>query len=451
MTRIGVFCHVGNRNLGDEAAFATVIRAIRRRRPDIHLLGFTANPQDTTRRHGIDACQIRRHIPVGPRPATRSTSSDADNTGSSTRWARAVSLIKRSRLLYAIAKTTQSLLNLPAEATAEVAFLSRAYRAMRSVDLLIVAGSQQLIDFIDGPWNFPFMHFKWSLLARACGTRVAFLGVGAGPIESPVSRLLVRNVLSHAVYRSFRDEGSKQLAEEIGVRGKNLVGPDLVFGMASRAVPEDSNPRSPRVVGINPVPFRDSNSWPGSSPELYVQYVRILAEFAGWLTEKGFRVVLFPTQLNLDPPVIRDICDQIAGLECAHMDRVVTDLPIQSVEDLTSTILEMDIVVATRFHGIVFPLRLGKPTLGIAYHRKTNLLMTQFGQSEFVVDIASMTLAELQERFIRLEARADAIGKEVRRRVAACQPLLEDQYDDLFAALQSGERGSGTPHALRHL
>jgi polysaccharide pyruvyl transferase WcaK-like protein len=51
--KIGVFGHVGNENLGDEAIIAAVIQNIRRRYPNAEIYGFTINPEDTRKRHKL--------------------------------------------------------------------------------------------------------------------------------------------------------------------------------------------------------------------------------------------------------------------------------------------------------------------------------------------------------------------------------------------------------------
>ena len=60
---VGVFGHVGNRNLGDEAIIAAVIENIKERLPNANIYGFTLKPIDTTERHGIKAFPIRRLSP----------------------------------------------------------------------------------------------------------------------------------------------------------------------------------------------------------------------------------------------------------------------------------------------------------------------------------------------------------------------------------------------------
>jgi polysaccharide pyruvyl transferase WcaK-like protein len=177
----------------------------------------------------------------------------------------------------------------------ELRFLIQCYRNLRHIDLLIIAGSQQLIDYVGGPWAFPYTLFKWSLIAKVVDTRVAFVSVGAGPIHSPLGRFFIRTSLMQAQYRSFRDESSRELVRDLGVGGANRVFPDLVFSLEARS-PSSAGAivKSSRIVGINPVPFLDGQYWLGANPTRYEDYIRKLASFAVWITRKEYRLLFSP-------------------------------------------------------------------------------------------------------------------------------------------------------------
>jgi len=57
--KIALLHHVGSGNLGDDATLDTVIQNIKRRRPNAVIAAFTANPDDTKKRHQIPCYPIR--------------------------------------------------------------------------------------------------------------------------------------------------------------------------------------------------------------------------------------------------------------------------------------------------------------------------------------------------------------------------------------------------------
>ena len=321
----------------------------------------------------------------------------------------------------------------------ELKFLVQCYRNLEGIDLLIIAGSQQLIDYVGGPWGFPYTLFKWVLLANAVKTKVAFVSVGAGPIRSPLGKFFARNSLLLASYHSYRDETSRAFVETLGVAGQNSVFPDLVYSLQIDT-PTKTGSGGPffPIVGINPVPFSDEQYWSGANARQYEIYINKLASFALWVIQRGYRILFFPTQLYLDPPVIADIKSVMQAKTNSDIEQSIVDEPIRSFDDLVSAIRMTDIVVATRFHGVVIPYVLNRPVLGIAYQKKTIDLMAQMGQSDYVVDITSFDVDSLKTRFISLESRSSAIKDEIKWKQSVFKQALQNQFDQVMH-LMSGE------------
>src|SRR2546426_11245774 len=90
---------------------------------------------------------------------------------------------------------------------------------------------------------FPYTTLFRSLLARASGTRGAFLSVGAGPLETPLGKFFVRQALRLAGYRSFRDDDARRSIMRLGVAGELAVVADLAFSFTVDA-PHRSVPRT---------------------------------------------------------------------------------------------------------------------------------------------------------------------------------------------------------------
>ncbi len=439
--RFGIFAHVGNGNLGDEATVAALLQNIRVHCPGAEILVFSANPEDTGRRHGVVALPIGRAVasrqrkpsPVGAREPS------AGGAGSPGVTARVKAWLKSIPGLGSALQSGQRTLRLLGGLPGEIWFLYRSFGALRGIDRLIVAGGGQLGDYFGGPWGYPLGIFRWCALARAAGARVAFLSVGAEPIRSAISRWLLRRALAMADYRSFRDEGSSRLIESIGAPPGGRVCPDLVHGLSLPLTSVGRGTGPGLTVGINPVPFFDARYWTEHDDRLYERYVDTVAAFASWLLERGHRIVFFPTQVRADPPVIHDI--ELVMKRTARTwpaDRVlipsVTDFP-----SLTAALAMVDVVVASRFHGIVFALLLDIPVLGLSYYRKTEELMADMGQGDYVFAIRQLHLSALITRFTQLESRLALVRDQIRRRRLEQQQVLDEQYTQLLQLTPSRE------------
>ncbi len=436
--RIGILGHVGTKNLGDETIIAAVIQNTRRRFPDAEIRAFTFNPEDTRLRHRIAAFPIRQ---VGRWPVHSEAPRGGEFPPDSSDGLRAriQASLKKIPLLHPCLKGIRDGFRSLRRVYKEVGFWAQSYRNLKGTDLLMIAGSGQLTDHSGGPWGYPYTFFKWSLLARATGTKLAFMSVGTSWVDSPLSRFFLKFALSRADFRSYRDENSRKQIEKWGPRGEIIVAPDLAYSFEMQEIAaQPMSSRSSPVVGINPIPFFHETMWHKADKQLYDQYVLTQSRFASWLNHRGYSVLFFPTQLRADPVAIRDI---IQTLERSHPELSgyqTVDPPMRSHEDLISVMNEMDIVVAARFHGVLISHLLHKPVLAVSYHAKTADLMAQMGQSECALHIDACSLDALTNRFLFLESQSKAIAAELERRVPSCRVALDSQYERVFGLLEQG-------------
>jgi polysaccharide pyruvyl transferase WcaK-like protein len=432
--KVAVFAHSGKGNLGDEATLAAVIQNVERRHPSAEICAFTLNPVDTHARHKVPAFPIRR-----PKDARQAAAGPAHGPPegldpTAVRPSHPIKqLLKRIPVLGTVLRRVHTGVGSIPALVAELAFLARSSRHLKGVDLFVVAGGGQLGDYFGGAWGFPYTIFKWSVLAKVRGAKLAFLSVGAGPITSPVSKLLFRWSLSLASYRSFRDEGSRKLIESLGVSGEHHVFPDLVHGWQPPG-PRSGSHQPSRVIGINPLPFHDARYWAQDDPEVYERYVRTLARFAVRVIESGQRVLLFPTQVAADPPVIKDLETLIRDRVSGAGGGCLICPPVASFDELLRAIGQTDVVVASRFHGIIISLLMGKPVIGLAYNQKTTELMADVGLCDLFADIGRFEVPWLESCVARLQADSGDLRDRFESRKSDYRRALENQYGHLLGA-----------------
>lgn len=433
---VAVFGHVGQYNLGDEAAFEAVIRAVRVRRPAVSVIGISVNPEETSVRYGIPVFPIWRDVPVGT--SVSSTSSvqqiNTEPPTARTQQSLAKRLVKSIPGVVALFRLGRKVIWTLSIIGKEVAFLWRTYRLLRQVDLLAVAGSQHLNDYIVGPWNFSYTVFKWTVLAKWAGAKVALVNVGAGPLHTKLGKWFIRQVVTRSDFQSYRDESSVRCIQALGVAVSSPPVPDMVFGLISEH--QQSNPRpfkSGGTVGVNLIPFNSPDYWVGADHGRYKHYIRIMADFVEWLLQRGNKVVLFPTQLTLDVEVIRDLREAL-NPRWKEADGLA-EASVKSVDDLLAVLAEVDVVVASRFHGLIFSMLLEKLVLGISYAEKTEDLMTYMGQKDFVLDITSLEINQIQQTFQAIEARQSDIRSVLKWRLLGARRVVESQFDAVLGLL----------------
>ncbi len=438
---IGVLGHYGNSNLGDEAIVRAVMDEVQRRWPGGTVYAISNNPADSAARYRVPAVSVdsgRIEEPPTPRaPAAGEAPAPTASPRGGPDGAQAETARRRDGLLHRARRLAATLLHASAALVGELDRSWRCYRRARRLDLLVVAGSNQMLDNFGGPWGFPYLNFRWSLVARLAGCRVAWVSVGAGPLDASLSHRFVRASLRLADYVSVRDEGSRRLLAEIGVTRACRVFPDLAHGLRhdegragppGRQRPDGARP----VVGINVMPIYDERYWPERSPEKYHRYVREVAALGAALIADGCGIFLFGTHPK-DGLVADDVLAALATEHGHRPDRADLVRSSRRVEELLEVIESADAIVATRFHGALLSLLCERPVLALCYYRKTRELMLAFGQGEeFAVTLEEFRGADAAGRVRRLLDRAEDLTAAMRPKNKDCRAALAEQYDLVF-------------------
>jgi polysaccharide pyruvyl transferase WcaK-like protein len=412
--KIGFFGHFGLDNFGNEATLLAVLQNLRRYVPDADVLCICTGPSSTSESHNICA------VPI-------------DNVHFKATW------LQGNRWLRFLRKI---IIGIPSEAYRWI----RAFRTLKNTKALIVPGTGLLTDaFGRVSWG-PYALFKWSLIARMRGTNLLFVSVGAGPLYARSSRWLVRAALSLAHFRSYRDPETLEYLRGLGLgTGRDYVYPDLAFSIPkTRACAcDDGPPRKRRVVGIGLMQYGGRLSAEHPSDATQIAYLGVLAEFVKWLLGGDYDIRL----------LIGDVCDRpvTRAFKRLLMDRStwdgerIIDEEVSSVQELLFQIAATDVVVATRFHNVLFALLLSKPVVSISFHQKCTSLMTQMGLSEYCQDIHQLEIGKLIAQFCSLEQNATVVRASIERKAEECRRALDDQYRVIFGEmLGSGERAGAS-------
>ena len=437
--KIGLLDHMGYGNLGDAATQDVVIANIKKRLPDARLFGFSLIPEDTTKRHGIPCYPIRRWWP---------TPGDGGN-----QVARRISLkarlklaLKSNVLVYTLAKPVSDFAR-------EAVFWARSYQRLRSLDLLIISGGGQLDDVWDGPWLQAYTVFKFSLLAKLARKELYFLNVGAGKLKHALSQFFAKWAVRLADYRSFRDQDSQERMRILGVKTGMHVYPDSVYAMEVadylKGAPRGT---SAGVIGLNPMGFCDPRIWPRKDNSLYQEYLEKMTRFATWLLDQGYSLRVFSTDPHIDRYAIEDLHARLSSrLSSPELVRQVFPPARESVKGVLRQMSEFDLVVTSKYHGIVFSHVLRKPVISLSYHRKMDFAMNAVGHGRFSAAIEHFDVDWLIRTFRLLADESENIKSESAAAVKAYAAKLSQQFDSLFLPDKSQLGASSPPSSVRRV
>jgi polysaccharide pyruvyl transferase WcaK-like protein len=405
--KIALFGTFGTGNLGNECTLQAMLFNLRRHVPNAQVSCICPGAEETESTYGIRALAVRE-MPL--RPTNNRV------------W----------RLLRKIS------VGVPVELYRWVSVV----KGLMGTHMLIMTGTGMLSDCGIGPLGLHYDILRWSLVAKLCRCKLLFVSVGAGPIRHPLSRFFVKAALRLADYRSYRDSFSKEYLNSIGFDAEaDAVYPDLAFSLPEGMLPDDKDAGDKGApVGVGLITHNVQRSLSDDVEQIYCEYTKKMARFIAWLVEHNRTVRVLTGDVLYDSRARSDVRTFLEQSGLAYEKSNIIDEPTGSFEELLSQLGTTKVVVASRFHNLLFALILGKPALAISFHEKDDSLMTAVGLQDFLQDIASLDVSTLIEQFVRLEENAERLREEIRRKTKGYRRDLDKQYSRIFEEVGSDVR-----------
>jgi polysaccharide pyruvyl transferase WcaK-like protein len=398
---IAFFGLYGAGNLGNDAALTSAIGVIRRLDPQAELVCASFHPEAVRSTYGIEAVPIHMS---GPLPDTP----------------------RGSRLLRAVQRPLY-----------EIARWISVYRFIRRTDLVIVPGTGILDDFGENPRRMPYHLFRWSLGAKLARTTFAFVSVGAGPIQHPVNRFLMKNAVRLSGYCSYRDDISRSYMAEIGASAADTpVTPDLVFGFPR---PDHAAARADRpTVGLGVMAYQGWANDPVSGESIFASYVENMSAIACRILDKGYSVRVLIGETSDERAVhalVANVQKRRNGK--AFEDGLVAE-PILSMTDLLTQIGRTDAVIATRYHNVIGALMMGRPVVSLGYASRFDEAMRNVGLEKYCHHAEHVVPQTVLDHLFEVIGEWDSIARQVDRRIQGYRLENEHQLANLLARAGSG-------------
>jgi len=396
-SKIVLYGHFGTGNIGNDSTLQAALSNIEGLLPEARIVCVCSGPERISERFGIEA-RLIDPLPDGPQPKYA--------------WIPS----------WRIRRSVEELTSLYAQSV-----------WFRDTSMFIVVGTGAVDDSaVHSPWDAPYDLFKWCLAAKLGGARVVFLSVGVGPIQNPMSRRLMLGALRLADRRSYRESAAvKYLGRHGFDTRKDSLYPDLVFSMdVGRWEGEGWTTASPMRIGLGLIYYLGWRHDPKEGGQIFRDYMEKIKSFLKWLLERGHTVRLLVGD-HVDYRCVDEIHDfmQTPAL-CAYRDQVIAE-EITSVEALLEQISQTDVVIASRFHNVLCALMMKRPVISIGYHEKNDLLMAEFGMSDYCQFIETLDVEQLKKQFEDSLAHHALLTEGISERLSERRLLLATQYSEL--------------------
>ncbi|MEO9339266.1 polysaccharide pyruvyl transferase family protein [Mesorhizobium sp. SB112] len=388
--KVGLLGQFGSGNSGNDGSLEAVVQFLRRTRPEDELVCICSNPEVVEKNLDVQAISITA----------------AEHQGRVFRFF--------DKILFGVPRRLRNVMF--------------SITTTSEFNAIIVPGTGILDDFQENPFGWPYVLFRWCLAAFLGGTQLAFVSVGAGPVNRHLSRWFIKRAAGFANYRSYRDQASLRFMQSIGFENRDdRIFPDVAFGLAA---PKNEFQRegSP-VIGVGVMSYHGWSKNAADRETIHHTYIEKLRIFIVWLVQNGYRVRILTGDAQ-DWRAVEELQKAlVASLPdtSAIIAEQATDLHL-----LMAQIQQTDIIVATRFHNVVCALKLGRPTISIGYSSKNDQLLEDMALGHFCQHIETFEVEILKRQLDAMMQERESIAKNIQRRVEIYSQRLAMQESILL-------------------
>ncbi|MAT43062.1 MAG: hypothetical protein CL609_12015 [Anaerolineaceae bacterium] len=325
-----------------------------------------------------------------------------------------------------------------------------------SGELKAIIESRQLLDiggitFSDGRLIFLPYNILTILPALLFNVPVIKLSQAAGPFHNPIIRIFAKIFLSKCTFIFARGEKTLEFLSGLGL-DKNQVSlaMDATFVFDEKyCLTKENTIAVNQVCESLDIRKKEGTRLIGISPSILVKdkmqsknsnYLKILIETIKKSSyQQDLHFLVFPNasrekskkKRNNDILVIEEMRNLAEiDLPKSIYDRITWmpfDIDTRGIGELVK---RLDILISSRFHAMVFGLRLGIPTLVIGWGHKYLEVMKVFHQESCVFDYQE-TGRDLVKLIHEMLEKNEKIRSEISQELLTVQALSQKQFDYL--------------------
>ncbi len=235
---------------------------------------------------------------------------------------------------------------------------------------VLISGGGSLLQDVTGVKSLLY-YLSIIVLAKIFGKKVMIYSQGIGPLKSNIGKKLVSLVLNHVDCITVRDEASKKLLKNIGVKKSIKVTADPVLCQSFEEINLESGKKiiirngiqkKQQIVGIS---VRNWNN--------LKEYKKAIAKLADKLVLEGYQVLYIPFHFPDDISACRDTMRLMKEEAFILKDNI-------SVHEMFSLIGNLNLMVGMRLHSLIMSVVMNIPVVGISYDPKIDSFLKLVSQ-----------------------------------------------------------------------
>jgi colanic acid/amylovoran biosynthesis protein len=328
--------------------------------------------------------------------------------------------------------------------------LPKAIRALRQCDILLDINGISFADKRIKYLPFNILHIWPAFLLKV---RVVKLAQAVGPFKNPLTRLSSRLFMTRCYHIYARGKATASHLTQLGMsQSKWTLAPDIAFlykpeyslsdendDLVNQLLEELTALRSKDRMIIGLLPSSLVYQQMGKLGRDYVlQFLKLIRDL-----DTDYQFVVLPNATREGSTKTRN--NDLAVIDLLEM-RAERELPTEAIQRLhfvnydintasSRKIIEnCDLIVTSRFHGMISGLCLRVPVVVIGWSHKYKEILDEFDMGHLALDFANPELDASQLAYDAIENRVQ-LGKQISDNLPSVRAAAEQQFVNLQSLL----------------
>ncbi|WP_315113918.1 polysaccharide pyruvyl transferase family protein [Clostridium intestinale] len=283
----------------------------------------------------------------------------------------------------------------------------QTYKEFESMDCMVVKGGGFLHTYKRMSDIYYLYYSLFNLiLAKKMGKKVIVMPNSFGPFMGTIEKVIIKKILSKCDLIYARENISKEYLSKI-IDNKVFLSADLGFYIKKYnkiQYNEVSNINTlMKKVAITMRPYRFPESTDGEKK--YELYIKSMYEVVKHLINKNYYPIfvahtLGPSSHEDDRIAIEEVIKLLDSHGFSKKEYLYVNKDELNCYDITELYSNMDYVIGTRFHSVIFAMTSFVPSIAISYSgNKTIGIMNDIGLKDYTINILDINSKEIISKF----------------------------------------------------
>ncbi len=282
-------------------------------------------------------------------------------------------------------------------------------KVIQASDLLISGGGSLLQD-VTSMKTIPY-YLGIVKIAQWYKKPVVFYSQGIGPVNKKLSRILVRMIADRANHIFVREEASKALLKEIGIKKAPItVTIDPVLGIK---VKKEIQEKVAASMGEKPAVGIYLRTW-AADKKLVDELIPVVQH----ILNLGYQIYAIPMYYKEDSIIAKELARVVEG------DIHVVDREL-SIDEVVAYTAQFEWIIGMRLHSLIMAHAVETPMIGLSYDPKVKGFIKEVG-GKYCMDSNQVDAAKLNHYI-------DELTQNIEQEIKHIQHINKQKQDKIIA------------------